>query len=217
MHLIPRTEYNKIPLREYPLTNVFIQNNRYTKWFKNNYNVFYSPSVVDIPESLTKCKELFDYNVLPIKKLVKGIGDLNKLTIKETKNFFLYDDSNLISNPLFTELNKKIQAYGYISLLYNKSDEQLITLKNRLKFKVLVDIEKEFLTQQLEDILTPKKIETTDSKIKNVSILVTGKMNRKIIDQVIVEGFQDFEQYMKINPRNIEISDSEIQTKFFFV
>ena len=217
MHLISRTEYNKIPLREYPLTNVFIQNNRYTKWFKNNYNVFYSPSVVDISESLTKCKELFDYNVLPIKKLVKGIGDLNKLTIKETKNFFLYDDSNLISNPLFTELNKKIQAYGYISLLYNKSDEQLITLKNRLKFKVLVDIEKEFLTQQLEDILTPKKIETTDSKIKNVSILVTGKMNRKIIDQVIVEGFQDFEQYMKINPRNIEISDSEIQTKFFFV
>ena len=42
-------------------------------------------------------------------------------------------------------------------------------------------------------------------------------MNRKIIDQVIVEGFQDFEQCMKINPRNIEISDSEIQTKFFFV
>ena len=90
-------------------------------------------------------------------------------------------------------------------------------MKNRLKFNVLVDIEKEFLTQQLEDILTPKKIETTDSKIKNVSILVTGKMNRKIIDQVIVEGFQDFEQYMKINPINIEISDSEIQANVFFV
>ena len=69
---------------------------------------------------------------------------------------------------------------------------------------------------QLEDILTPKKIETTDSKIKNFSILATGKMNRKIIDQVIIEGFQDFEQYMKINPMNIEISDSEIQTIFFF-
>ena len=42
-------------------------------------------------------------------------------------------------------------------------------------------------------------------------------MNRKIIDQVIVEGFQDFEQYMKINPINIEISDSEIQANVFFV
>ena len=69
---------------------------------------------------------------------------------------------------------------------------------------------------QLEDILTPKKIETTDSKIKIFSILATGEMNKKIIDQVIIEGFQDFEQYMKINPMNIEISDSEIQTKLLF-
>ena len=41
-------------------------------------------------------------------------------------------------------------------------------------------------------------------------------MNKKIIDQVIIEGFQDFEQYMKINPTNIEISDSEIQAKLRF-
>ena len=41
-------------------------------------------------------------------------------------------------------------------------------------------------------------------------------MNRKIIDQVIIEGFQDFEQYIKVNPINIEISDSEIQTKLIF-
>ena len=106
-----------------------------------------------------------------------------------------------------------MQAYGYISLLYNNSNERLITSKNRLKFNVLVDTEREFLTLQLEDILTPKKIETTDSKIKNFSILATGKMNQKIIDQVIIEGFQDFEQHMKINPINIEIRDSEIQTK----
>ena len=41
-------------------------------------------------------------------------------------------------------------------------------------------------------------------------------MNKKIIDQVIIEGFQDFEQYMKINSINIEISDLEIQTKLRF-
>ena len=69
---------------------------------------------------------------------------------------------------------------------------------------------------QLEDILTPKKIETTDSKIKHFSILATGKINGKIIDQVVIEGFQDFEQYVKINPINIEICDSEIQTKLLF-
>ena len=106
---------------------------------------------------------MFDKNVLSIKKLVKGIGDLNNLTIKETKNYFLYDDSNFISNTFFTELNKKIQCYGFISLLYNNSDKKLVNSKNRLKFNFLKNIEKEFLTIQLEDILAPKKIETTDS------------------------------------------------------
>ena len=67
--------------------------------------------------SQTKCEELFDKNVLPIKKLVKDIGDLNNLTIKETKTFFLYDDSNLISNTFFAELiirkYRFMVIYGY--------------------------------------------------------------------------------------------------------
>ena len=131
-----------MPLTDEPIMNFFISNKSYSKWFKKDYNLLFSTSIVDIPESLTKCEKLFDKNVLPIKKLVKDIGDLNNLTIKETKNFFLYDDSNLISNTFFTELNKKMQTYGYISLLYNNSDKRLITLKNRLKFNALVNIEK---------------------------------------------------------------------------
>ena len=89
MYLLRNTKYNKIPLTEEPFMNFFIQNNEYSKWFKNDYNVFYSTSLVDIPEPLTKCEEFFDKNVLPIKKLVKDIGDLNNLTIKETKTVFL--------------------------------------------------------------------------------------------------------------------------------
>ena len=141
MVILKNTEYNKIPLTEEPFMNFFIQNSEYSKWFRNDYNVFYSTSLVGVPEPLTKCEELFDKNVLPIKKLVKGIGDLSNLTIKETKKVFLYGDSNLFSNTFFTEPNKKIQAYGYISLLYNNSNERLITSKNRLKFNVVVDTE----------------------------------------------------------------------------
>ena len=63
-----------------------ISYNSYSKWFKNDYNVLYSISLINIPETLTQCKKLFDKNVLPIEKLVKDIGDLNNLTIKETKN-----------------------------------------------------------------------------------------------------------------------------------
>ena len=85
---------------------------------------------------------MFDKNVLPIEKLVKDIGDLNNLTIKETENLFLYDDSNLISNTFFIEFNKKIQCHGFISSLYNNSDKQLIKSKNRLKFNILRNIEK---------------------------------------------------------------------------
>ena len=91
MYLLKNTEYNEIPLTEEPFMSFFIQNDEYSKWFKNNYNVFYSTSLVDIPEPLTKCEELFDKNVLPIKlvKLVKDIGNLNNLTIKETKNYMM--------------------------------------------------------------------------------------------------------------------------------
>ena len=64
--------------------------------------------------------------------------------------------------------------------------------------------------------MTPKKTETTDSKIENFSILVTSKKNMKIIDEIKTEGFQNFEQYMKINPINIQIIDPEIQTKLMF-
>ena len=38
----------------------------------------------------------------------------------------------------------------------------------------------------------------------------------KIIDEIKIEGFQNFEQYMKINPINIRITDPEIQTKSMF-
>ena len=64
--------------------------------------------------------------------------------------------------------------------------------------------------------MTPKKIETTDSKIKNFFIFVTSKKNMKIVDEIKIEDFQNFEQYMKINPINIRIIDPEIQTKFMF-
>ena len=56
------------------------------KWFNaNTCAVFYRTSIVDIPEPMSKCEELFDKNVLPIKKLVKGIGNLDDLIIKERK------------------------------------------------------------------------------------------------------------------------------------
>ena len=71
----------------------------------------------------------------------------------------------------------------------------------------------------MEDILNPKKIETVDSKITNFSILSVEKakeMQMQIIDEFKIEGFQNFQQYLKINPINIQITDPEIQNKLLF-
>ena len=104
-----------------------------------------------------------------------------------------------------------------ISLEYSKDNKSLINSKNRLKFNVFNNIQKEQLTLQQEDVLTPKKVEIVDSKITNFSILATKKLNNmKVVDEFKIEGFQNFHQYLEINPINIHITDPEIQNKFLF-
>ena len=79
---------------------------------------------------------MFDKDVLEIKRLVKDIGDLKTLIHREQKNFVLYDDSNIISDTFFTELEKNIQSYGIISLHYHYNNEKFINWKNKLRFKI---------------------------------------------------------------------------------
>ena len=173
------------------------------------------PYIKTIPKPLTFCEKLFDKNVLQIKKLVKDIGDLTPLMHKEQQQQKLYDGSSIITDTFFTEVNKNIKTYGLISLEYNHN-ENLINSKNRLRYKIKYNISKEFITLQLEDILTPKKIETEDSKITNISILSIAESKMQIKDEFIIEGFQNFEQYNKINPVSVRIIDPDIQTKLLF-
>ena len=78
---------------------------------------------------------MFDKDVLEIKQLVKDIGDLNTLIHREQKNFVLYDDSNIVSNTFFTELDKNIQSYGIISLQYDYNNEKVINWKKKYVLK----------------------------------------------------------------------------------
>ena len=192
----PETSYLNFPNAEFPVENFINSNKKYLEWFPVNYSVLYKASLINVPKQLVDCERLFDKNVIKIKKLVKDIGDLKDLISTEIKDFFLYDDSNFIKGTFFTELNKDIQAYGIISLLDNDSSKRLINSKNKIKFNVLSDAKREFLIFQLEDLLTPQKIQTIDSKITNFSILIKPEtMERKIVDQVKIEGLQKFEQY----------------------
>ena len=146
---------------------------------------------------------MFDKDVLEIKQLVEDIGVLNTLIHREQKPFVLYDDSNIVSNTFFTELNKNIQSYGIISLQYDYNNEKVINWKNKLRFKINHNIKKEFIMLQLEDILTPKKIETKDSKTTSISILSFAESKMEMKDEFIIEDFQNFVQYSRMNPISV--------------
>ena len=90
------------------------------------YNFWKTLCKTKIPKPLKYCEELFDANILVRKKLVKDIGDLSPIVHKEWKKKFLYDDSGMITQIFFTEVNEKIQCYGLISLEYNKTTANLI-------------------------------------------------------------------------------------------
>ena len=129
------------------------------EWLSTDNRIFMRPYIKKYQGRVSEelyCEELLDKDVLEIKQLVKDIGYLNTLIHREQKNFVLYDDSNIISNTFFTELNKNIQSYGIISLQYDYNNEKVINWKNKLRFKINHNIKKEFITIQLEDILTPK-------------------------------------------------------------
>ena len=103
---------------------------------------------------LDKAKNLFDKNVTPIKNLVEKIGDLTKLALDQ-KNYFLYDDSNIINYTLYTELNQKVQTYGLISTA--ALGIRLTHMpKKSLKFKVKNEEYKENI--QLETITKEESV-----------------------------------------------------------
>ena len=166
---------------------------KYKEWLGTDNRIFMKPYIKKKPKLLKFCEELFDEDVLTIKQLIKDIGDLNTLIHKKQK-FVLHDDSNIISNTIFTELNKNIQSYGTITLQYDYNKKNLINWKNKLSFKVNQNIEKELMTLQLEDLLSPKKIETEDSKVTNISILSVTEFKMQIKDEFIIEGLQKFDQ-----------------------
>ena len=72
------------------------------------------------------------------------------------------------------------------------------------------------MTLQLEDLLSPKKIETEDSKVTNFSILSVTEFKMQTKDEFIIEGLQKFDQYTQLNPITIQISDQNLKNKLFF-
>ena len=47
-------------------------------------------------------------------------------------------------------------------------------------------------------------------------MITKGKEKYKIIDQITIEGFQNFAQYEKIKPVEIQLTDSELRSKLLY-
>ena len=114
---------------------------KYKKWLRTD-NFSQTIHKKKTSAALSYCEQLFGKNVLEIKKIVKGIGDLTPLIHKEQNKFLSYDDSNIIANTFFTEFNKKIQCYGFISLEYYHDNKKRINSRNRLSFEIKHNIKK---------------------------------------------------------------------------
>ena len=86
--------------------------------------------------TLAAKENLFDKDVLEIKNLVKKIGTIEEKIQSEQKNLISYDNSNVIKETFFTELNKKFSSYGMISINYNDNKKTLVNWQNKLEFSI---------------------------------------------------------------------------------
>ena len=105
-----------------------------------------------------------------------------------------------------------------------ESTTKLVRPENSLKFNVVNDKYMDHIVLQLENIRKPGKIETKDAKITNFSILSTkpkrrigskGKMSYQIIGEIKIVGLENRSLNEKLNPVEITIHNSEIQSKLF--
>ena len=189
------------------------ENSKYKDYLDSNNGIFYFDSYRDLPGGLDECEKLSDKDVLEIKKLVNDIGQLKEITEYEQLNLALYDDSNIIEETFVQRFNKQLQLYGFISIPFaHTKKNHLITLQNLLPFRVNKDIQKENITFELSYLEKEGEISTTDKKIHNLSIVcIENKKPMPIIEkEVTIEALQSFDQYQKLNPIDIKITDSEV-------
>ena len=119
-------------------------------------------------------------------------------------------------------LIKKLQIYGLISTsAIGIKTAQLVRPSNSLKFWVVNNKILTKLILSLEGIKESGGIKTKDAKITNFYVVLTKrkttglkrKMSYEIKDEFRIFGIQNVELFEKLNPINMQIRDSEINSK----
>ena len=158
--------------------------------------------------------KLNKYKLDNLKIKDNDFTNLNK-TIKPTEfAFFLYENLNIIKETFVSELNKKVNPIGGV-WYYVKADNadgkiELVTPKNKLKFNIKQDISLSELSLSIAPVIASQKLNLRKRKINNLLIISTFSKNRKrkmkdIIETIMVKALQKFENYMVLNPLDIDI------------
>ena len=216
----PNTSYLNFGQPEYNASRMLArpdkQTIKYRQYLNSDRNIFQKPFFKNIPTTLADAELLFDKDVLEIKELVKKT---QKFIIEDNypdanRNLVLYDNENIVLPTFFTELKKNLSAYGIFSTRHKQKGNILIDSRNRIEFQFDKNIEKQTLSLQLEDLIEPKTIATTDSKMSNITILKVNEIpKKKIVETFIIQGIQKFDKFKQLNPVNVEVIDSEIRNK----
>ena len=216
----PQTSYLKFGQPEYDSSRMLARPDKntikYREYLNSDRELFQKPYFRKIPTTLADAELLFDKDVLEIKELVKKTQNLLSEASypNAQRNFVLYDNENIVLSTFFTEVKKNLATYGIFSTRHKQKGNILIDRQNRIEFLLQNDTKKQSLTLQLEDLLEPKTIATTDSKMSNITILKVGEIpKKKIKETFFIQGIQKFDQFKKLNPSNIEVIDSEIKNK----
>ena len=216
----PNTSYLNFGQPEYNASRMLARPDKktikYRQYLNSDRNIFKKPFFKNIPTTLADAELLFDKDVLEIKELVKKT---QKFIIEDNyadanRNLVLYDNENIVLPTFFTELKKNLSAYGIFSTRHKQKGNILIDSRNRIEFQFDKNIEKQTLSLQLEDLIEPKAIATTDSKMSNITILKVNEIpKKKIVETFIIQGIQKFDKFKQLNPVNVEVIDSEIRNK----
>ena len=189
------------------------ENKKYKDYLTSEHGLFFDPVKKKMPHDIKSCEKTFDEEVLKIKKLVEEIGIPKEIPEYEQINLALYDETNIIEETFVQRLNKKIQLYGIASIPFaHIKKNHVVSLKNILPFRINEDTKKHKITFSLQNLEGKTPIETTDNKIYNLSILAVEeeKIMPKIEKEITIEALQAFDKYQRLNPIEIQITDSDI-------
>ena len=154
------------------------------------------------------------YKIDNLKIADNDFTNLRK-TIKPTEfAFFLYDNLNIIKETFVSELNKKVSLLGgvwyYVKANSKDGKIELVTPRNKLKFNIKQNISLPELSLSIAPVIASQKLNLRERKIKNLLIISTFSKNRKrkmrdILDTIMIKALQKFENYMVLNPLDIDI------------